>query len=472
MAKQPFFKQRWMFAGDSPGANPCSRKENETLDGILRLNDYNVGTNAALGSHDPSMMWDPVSRKYYSYSTDIFMPSCGLKDRIGIPVRSSEDLIHFKYEGTVLSEQAVLEGRDNGRYPKTANFWAPYVEYVNGEYRMFYSATRMFGSSESRIWLAVSDRPLGPFENRGVVADTWGTDDTFPNAIDAHVVWEKERCFLIYGSFFGGIYVKELNGDTGMPMDGNPKNLGTCISRKSPDPPIDGPEGASVIFVPECGYYYLFQSYGWLGDTYDIRVGRSRNVCGPYVDMAGRSLVEESMGVKLAGSYRFSAKAPNTARDVEGWRWDGLRGPGHGVPFYDPVSGQYFFVHHIRDGARIHRTYDRRESRNSYKMHYMMVRPMFFLNGWPVLSPEPYVGALPEVEVKERKGYWEFVRFEDLNNGIKEAARADEQETKHLLSVGKVHKCWDFENSKVTLAVAGFDDSALAYWGKFVYSLF
>ena len=41
---------------------------------------------------------------------------------------------------------------------------------------MYYSATRAFGSSESRIWLAVSDRPEGPFENRGVVADTWGTE--------------------------------------------------------------------------------------------------------------------------------------------------------------------------------------------------------------------------------------------------------------------------------------------------------
>ncbi|XCP86902.1 arabinan endo-1,5-alpha-L-arabinosidase [Roseburia hominis] len=442
------------------------------MDGILRLNDYDVGTNAALGSHDPSMMWDPVSKKYYSYSTDVFMPSCGLKDGIGIPVRSSEDLVHFKYEGTVLSKQAILEGRDNGAYPKTAGFWAPYVEYVRGEYRMFYSATRRFGSSESRIWLATSKHPLGPFENRGVVMDTWGTDDTFPNAIDAHVIWEKEKCFLVYGSFFGGIYIKELDASTGLPKDGNPKNLGKCISRKHPHPPIDGPEGASVIYVPQCGYYYLFQSYGWLGDTYDIRVGRSKQVLGPYVDKEGRSLVEESMGVKLAGSYRFQAKMPNAAKGREGWRWDGLRGPGHGVPFYDPVSEGYFFVHHIRDGARIHRTYDRRENRNSYKMHYMMVRPMFFLNGWPVLSPEPYVRELAETVPKEQNGYWEFIRFEDKDNRIKEAVRMENEEAEHLIRSGRVHKCWDFENSQTTYAVTGFDDSALAYWGKFVYSLF
>ncbi len=79
-----------------------------------------------------------------------------LQDKIGIPVRSSEDLVHFQYEGTVLSEHAIRQGRDNGAYPQTINFWAPYVEYVEEEYRMYYSATRRFGSSESRIWLAAA----------------------------------------------------------------------------------------------------------------------------------------------------------------------------------------------------------------------------------------------------------------------------------------------------------------------------
>lgn len=111
------------------------------MNGILQLNDYNIEHNAVLGAHDPSMMWDPITRKYYSYCTDIYMPFCGLKDKIGIPVRSSEDLVHFRYEGTVLSERAIQQGRDNGAYPPTLNFWAPYVECVDGEYRMYYSAT-------------------------------------------------------------------------------------------------------------------------------------------------------------------------------------------------------------------------------------------------------------------------------------------------------------------------------------------
>ena len=56
-----------------------------------------------------------------------------------------------------MSENAVREGRDNGDFAPTFNFWAPYVEHVGDEYRMYYSATKCFGSSESRIWLAVAD---------------------------------------------------------------------------------------------------------------------------------------------------------------------------------------------------------------------------------------------------------------------------------------------------------------------------
>lgn len=438
---------------------------------MLRLNDTDINQNPVAWSHDPSMMWDPVSRRYYSYSTDVYRPESGLCAKRGIPVRSSPDLIHFRYEGTVLSDHAVRQARDNGKYPKTENFWAPYTEYVNGEYRMYYSATKAFGSSESKIWLAVADHPLGPFENRGVVADTWGTDDTYPNAIDPHIVWEKEKEYLVYGSFFGGIYIKELDSRTGLPADGDPRALGTCISRRAPEGPIDGPEGAAVIYVPETGYYYLFQSYGWLGDDYDIRVGRSRAVTGPYTDIHGCDLKEASMGLKIAGSYQFPASAPNVRDNGNGWKWGGIRGPGHGVPFHDPVSGRYFFVHHFRDGAAINRIYDQKEDRASYKIHYMMIRPMFFVNDWPLLGPEPYQGEEYEpLDPGEVQGGREIVILKDSDNRMQTARKETAGDKTGYPDNCIVYRCPDFENGGITTAVTGFTDSGLAYWGKFMYS--
>ena len=440
--------------------------------GILTLNEGSVFKNASRWSHDPSMMWDSVTKKYYSYGTDIYMPEDGLNDKIGIPVRSSEDLVHFQYEGTVLSKEAIEEGRENGEYPQTVNFWAPYVEYTHGEYRMYYSATKAFGSSESRIWLAVSKHPLGPFENRGIAADTWGTDDTLPNAIDAHIIWDKEKCYLVYGSFFGGIYIKELDAETGLPLSGNAKELGICISRKAKQPLIDGPEGASVIYVPNTGYFYLFQSYGWLGDTYDIRVGRSKSVTGPYLDWHGKSLVEEGMGLKLAGSYEFLAEDPRAGEEKTGWEWGGFRGPGHGVPFYDEQSGKYYFVHHVRDGAEINRVYDKKEDRNSYQIHYMMIRPMFFVNDWPVFGAEPYQGEnfepVSKTDMEKLEGNWELIVFDEFDNSMKHSEICTLEKNSVYFQNGITYRCQDIENQKEVYIVTGIDNLGLAYWGKTV----
>ena len=462
------------------------------MDGILRLNDYDIGSNPAAGAHDPSMMWDPITQKYYSYCTDVEGPLLGIKDRIGIPVRSTEDLVHFTYHGTVLSRAAIREGRDNGPlYRRTVNFWAPYCEYVRGEYRLYYSATRAFGSSESRIWLAVADHPLGPFENRGVVADTWGTDDTYPNAIDPHIIWDEDRCYLVYGSFFGGIYLKELDPATGLPLDGQSKTLGICLSRKSNPPVIDGPEGSAIIFVPETGYFYFFQSYGWLGNFYDIRVGRSRTVTGPYLDFQGRDLKEKSLGLKLANSYRFTCSRPYIGSTQPRWQWGGFRGPGHGVPFFDPVRKQYFFVHHIRDGARCNMHLDDFEKRESYKKHYLMVRPMFFRDGWPLLGPEPYTGESLEVLAlqnaadsseplasqnaadrpeplasQQAAGSWELIFLDDENNDQKLSKVVELSAEDALLQRGVIYACWDYENQQPTLALSGLTEDGTAYWGK------
>lgn len=439
------------------------------MNGMFRLNEKKRELNPALGSHDPSMMWDPVTKAYYSYSTDIYEPEWGLNDKIGIPVRCSKDMISFRYLGTVLSEKAVNQGRDNGIYKPTWNFWAPFTEYVHGEYRMYYSATKAFGSSESRIWLAVSDRPEGPFENRGVVMDTWGTDDTWPNAIDPHIVRDENSTWLVYGSFFGGIYIKELDDSTGLPAGGNCRAPGTCISRKADPPRIDGPEGAAVMYCPETEYFYLFQSYGWLGDDYDIRVGRSHRVQGPYMDREGKNLVEESPGFKIANSYCFTAANPDTGNSDPGWKWAGFRGPGHGVPFYDPVRQQYFFVHHIRDGAEIYRKYDKKENRNSYKLHLMMIRRMFFINGWPVLSPEPFGGENDEkCTPGEVRGWWELIFLTDDNNDMKYSRKIFLDAESPYLRNGILHTCQDYENGRKTTAVTGITEDGIAYWGKAV----
>lgn len=474
------------------------------------LNYHDRSKNPLFESHDPSMMWDPVSETYYSYATDSAITS---EYKQGIPVRKSKNLVDFEFVGYALSEKAVSEGRDNGDFPPTRGFWAPFVEYVEincgegetiREYRMYYSATRAFGSSESRIWLAVSNHPEGPFENRGVAANTWGTTNLEPNAIDAHIIDDTEgKKYLVYGSFFGGIFIKELDPVTGLPLDGDEYSLGDRIAIKPKDSYIDGPEGAAVIYNPKTEYYYLLLSYGWLGDDYDVRVGRSKNVKGPYLDESGKSLNGESLGLRLMGSYCFKAKNPYAVRPQKDfvpkireesyvdWEFDGFRGPGHGVPFYDVKNDRYFFVHHVRDGARVICYVPKEpDKRRSFRMHYLVVRQMLFVDGWPVMAPEAFAGEedislngafsfaiedgkpvlSEESDLKNEETFkkmltkcWEWIILKKDDNHMVRSVTSG-------LNVSKVQAVagtfFDYENSSQCYAIAGFTDEGLMIWGK------
>jgi beta-xylosidase len=68
------------------------------------------------------------------------------------------------------------------------------------------------------------------------------------------------------------------------------------------DPAPDAVEGA--VIHRHGRYYYLFASYDFccrgLDSTYRIKVGRSRSITGPYVDEAGRSLMEDGGTTILA----------------------------------------------------------------------------------------------------------------------------------------------------------------------------
>ncbi len=435
----------------------------------FQLNNHSRKENVPFESHDPSMMYDPMSGWYYSYSTDAAITS---EYRQGIPVRKSKDLIRFEFVGYALSDAAIEEGRDNGAYKPTAGFWAPYAEYVNGEYRLYYSATKAFGSSESRIWLAVAGNPEGPFENRGVVVDTWGTTDAEPNAIDPHVVDTGDgRKYLIYGSFFGGIYSKELDMATGLSLDGDVHSLGKRIAHKPRNSYIDGPEGAAVLYHPENKRFYLFLSYGWLGDDYDIRVGISSSVEGPYVDREGKCLDGESLGQKVAGSYCFEAGKP-FARQGENWKFAGFRGPGHGVPFHSPKLNRYFFVHHVRDGAET-LCYKPKQpwEKPSYRMHYMMIRAMYFVGEWPLLAPEPYAGEEEAVLLSSESGHrvmavnaeWEWLL---LTNDCNEMSMAKRKSLPENPVDGVTGICYDYENSTKGMFLAAYTKENEILWAK------
>lgn len=470
--------------------------------------DFAFGTtkysqNAQVGGHDPCMIKDAKSGYYYAYSTDNSVDNT--KPGKGIQIRRSKDLVNWEFVGVALSEKAILQAQDNGANAEpVGTFWAPCVRCVDGQYRLYYAATKAFGSSESRIWMAISASPEGPFENTGVAVSSWVEDGapTGPNAIDPEIVNTPEgKTYMVYGSFFGGIFVKELKAD-GMPVNTDRKSadyFGTCVANKGGSA-IDGPEGSSILYNKDTGYYYLFLSYGWLGDNYDIRVGRSKTVTGPYVDYAGHNMTENTKGLttgtKLASSYCFTAAKPGGKQQYtnDDWAWGGFRGPGHGAPYQD--GNDFYFIHHIRDGAECYKTES--EGKTSYNMHYMMVRKMYFVDGWPVLSPERFAGEKEQkISTSTLAGSWECISFTSFDNSQETSLKAQlsafgsdgtgkleldgkngswsYDENQNLLTLklpdgstlhAKAEICWDLENSKAAVCFTGLSSDGTAWWGK------
>src|SRR6185436_18533297 len=102
-----------------------------------------------------------------------------------------------------------------------------------------------------------------------------------------------------FGSFWDGIHLVGLDPSTGLRRDpkDNPVRLASA-------PEIEAP-----FLHQRDGYYYLFLNWGkccrGVNSTYEIRVGRSRSVAGPYIDRSGTDLREAGGTLVLAGEDRW-----------------------------------------------------------------------------------------------------------------------------------------------------------------------
>lgn len=333
------------------------------------MNDIN-------GVHDPTII--EHEGIYYLFSTDTQQPIT-----TGIPIRSSKDLIHWQFEKTALSEmpaQAV-------DWSKAQGLWAPEVVQYQQKFRMYYSAST-FGSTTSFIGLATAPHPLGPWTDQGEIVKTSPLLADH-NAIDANIVTDREGDqWLVYGSFFGGIYLAPIDKDTGkLAAAGYGQRI--AYRPASVDTAI---EGAFIHYDMQRDMYYLFVSFDSLHDSYHIRVARSKDITGPYLDWRGNAMTDQEIdpaeiGTKLLGSYQFSHSPTVYA-------------PGHNSIFQASDQDCYL-VHHAR----------RQPFSDDF---YLNVRKLYWLNtGWPVASSVTYQKAYEEEPTEEALlGEWEMIQFD------------------------------------------------------------
>jgi arabinan endo-1,5-alpha-L-arabinosidase len=312
---------------------------------MLALAAPRAVAQVGIGVHDPSII--RAEGEYYIFATGN-----------GISVLHSTDLVHWERAGRVFNElpawAAVAVPKARG------SLWAPDISFFAGAYHLYYSVSS-FGSQRSAIGLATNETldPASPryrWVDRGMVIQSRPDTSTY-NAIDPNVVLDENgQPWLDWGSFWGGIKMRRLDLRTGL-LSSEDSTLYSLAARQGVDV-TDGPNDAQSIEGPYIirrgGFYYLFASYDMccrgVRSSYNVRVGRSAKVTGPYVDRAGTAMTEGGGTRILEGAGR-------------------VRGPGHNSILTE--RERQYIVHHF---------YDANDNGRS-KLH---IRPhTWSADGWP-----------------------------------------------------------------------------------------
>ncbi|PWW07145.1 arabinan endo-1,5-alpha-L-arabinosidase [Paenibacillus cellulosilyticus] len=415
--------------------------------------------------HDPGIFRDDDGT-YYVYSTDVQTKA---KLTPGVMVRKSKDLIAWEWVGRALPGIPEHAKEETG----ATNLWAPDVFKHGDTYRMYYSASS-FGTNGSLIGLMTAKSPEGPWEDHGVAIRT-KSGEPGPNAIDAQITVDAMGSqWLLYGSFFDGIHITRLHAETGLPAE---PGFGKRIAARDKATREGAVEGPYIMYHEGFRQYYLFVSYDSLFRNYNVRVGRSDFIDGPYVDFNGRRLddihymPQSDVGTKLMGGYEFS--------EGEGWVM-----PGHNSVLRE--GEDWYMVHHARGKSNPH-------------WPYLHVRRITWTpDGWPVVSPERYAGEKEQpIPAELMVGEWEtIVHLPEADTAVESEKisiqpngtisgsafdngqwQLDEQSAtlsinwqdkngESRTAVARVLTAWDWERSVPTVVFTGLDDRGIAIWGK------
>ena len=412
--------------------------------------------------HDPSVVWDPASQTYYIFgshrasakTTDMMNwtaftapwatetsnnanPNVAFSTPQVTKVKKGGTEYDFTFDAIKWSARGGAQGQT--KYDVTGNQWAPDVIYnkVMNKWCMYLSVNG--DNWYSSIILLTSDNIEGPYRYQAPVVisgfhvgdakaykDTdleivIGTQDAlpdryakkatlnergnwgefWPNNIDPCVFYDEEgKLWMSYGSWSGGIWMLELDENTGLrDYDVNYELTGSGQSI-TVDPyfgkKIAGGYYVSgeASYIEHIGdYYFLFMSYGGLAaggnandynnGGYQMRVFRSDKPDGPYKDMDGNEAVYNSYqlnfgpnantnrGINIFGAYKDwgnQAKGNN-----------GERSQGHNS-IIAAEDGRTYLVYHTR--------FQNRQESHEVRVHQVFMSK----NGWLVAAPFEYTG--------------------------------------------------------------------------------
>jgi arabinan endo-1,5-alpha-L-arabinosidase len=338
---------------------------------------------------DPSVLYgqEGEGRWYLFCTTDPLNDedrnaSGGFNFRL-IPMLSSENLVDWEYEGDAFTTRPAYATADAG-------LWAPEITYreETGEYALYYTVTNTtLPGGGSAIGVATGPTPLGPWTHAAQPVIEPHAPDCCPNdrrwVFDPDVLRTAGADYIYYGSYFGGISVRELSED-GLSSDpATQQNV--AIANKF--------EGAEVVWRD--GWYYLFASAtdccrGPL-TGYSVFVGRSTSPTGPFLDRDGVDLnddepLDDPTDGRAGGTPVLS---------MNGNRWVG---PGHNTVFQD-FDGQWWTIYHAIDVTDPYF-----EGAVGFTKRPALLDAVDWDDGWPVVNGGAFASDTPQAAPAAQPG--------------------------------------------------------------------
>ena len=401
--------------------------------------------------HDPSVVWEPTSKTYYIFGSH--RAAAKTKDLMcwtafQAPWRTATSsnatnsaafetpaVTKVKKGGQEVDFPAFSarkwSARGGNGYSVDGNMWAPDVIWNKAMQKWCMYLSINGNSWYSSIILLTSDNIEGPYLYQGPVVisgfydgtsykDTdlelalgsldelpsryktgskWG--DRYPNNIDPCVFYDEEgRLWMSYGSWSGGIWMLELDEETGLrdydvtyelTGTGNGITVDPYFGKKIAGGYYVSGEASYIEYIG--GWYFLFVTYGGLAaggvkndynnGGYQMRVFRSEKPDGPYIDARNTDAVFKSFmtdfgpsandnrGVNIFGAY---GEWGNMAKGNLG-----ERSQGHNS-IIAAEDGRTYLVYHTR--------FQNRGEEHQVRVHQVFQNE----DGWLVAAPFEYTG--------------------------------------------------------------------------------
>jgi arabinan endo-1,5-alpha-L-arabinosidase len=267
-----------------------------------------------------------------------------------VPIYKSNNLVKWEFVGTAFTNQS----RPN--FISGGVIWAPDINLINNRYVMYLAqAISNSPQKNSGVGVGYSEKPEGPFTFQGKFFDS--VEIGVDASIDPVYIEDQGKKYFIWGSFHG-IFAIELEND------------GLHIKSGSNKIQITGDAFEGTYVFKRGDYFYFFGSVGsccsGVRSTYQVTVGRSKNVLGPYVDKTGKDLMNGGYTVILSGNDRF-------------------KGPGHNSKLVQDDSGNDWLLYHAYDAKNA-----------SAGRLLMLDRVLWDRDGWPYIE-----GGTPSLTAAE-----------------------------------------------------------------------